>query len=214
MVIFSAMPATKPAATNKSQFIRSQPATLSPAEVVAKGKAAGLKFNAMYVYNIRRAAALKGRKTKPANAAASKATTPGARAKKPVAVKKTAAKQPSKSEFIRAQPRTMSASDVVSKGKAAGLKLDASLVYKVRARARGKKGSPKAAPAKAAPAKAAPAKTSAQGSRATTNGNHNTAPASSRVEHFLRAAAAELGLPKALEVLHEEWDRVRKLIGS
>jgi hypothetical protein len=51
-----------------------------------------------------------------------------------MAAKKTTQKQ-SKSDFIRAQPVTLSASDVVTKAKEAGVKIDPALVYKVRGRA-------------------------------------------------------------------------------
>lgn len=43
----------------------------------------------------------------------------------------------SKSDFIRAQPATLSAAEVVAKAKAEGIKLDRVLVYKVRIRAKG-----------------------------------------------------------------------------
>jgi hypothetical protein len=38
----------------QSEFIRRQPTTLSATEVVAKGKAAGIKFGTQLVYNVRR----------------------------------------------------------------------------------------------------------------------------------------------------------------
>jgi len=139
------MPAKKTA--NKSEFIRNLASSLSPAQIVAKGKEAGLTFSETYVYNIRRAARSKGgAKNKTAKgstkklAAASQATKPRASTKKL-----------SKSEFIRAQPATLPAHDVVSKAKAAGLTLDAGLVYKVRARAKVRRA-PKASAAVARPA--------------------------------------------------------------
>jgi hypothetical protein len=45
----------------------------------------------------------------------------------------------SKSDFIRAQPATMSAAEVIAKGKAQGIKIGSSLVYVVRRRSSGKK---------------------------------------------------------------------------
>jgi hypothetical protein len=47
-------------------------------------------------------------------------------------------KKQSKSDFIRAQPATLSAAEVVAKAKAAGIKLAPVLVYKVRIRAKAK----------------------------------------------------------------------------
>src|ERR1700677_3143469 len=42
---------------------------------------------------------------------------------------------PNKSNFIRQQPATMSAADIIAVGKKAGLKISSSLVYMVRGRA-------------------------------------------------------------------------------
>ncbi len=50
---------------------------------------------------------------------------------------KTSKKTQSKSDFIRAQPATLSAAEVVAKAKAEGIKLDRVLVYKVRIRQKG-----------------------------------------------------------------------------
>jgi hypothetical protein len=62
--------------------------------------------------------------------------------------KKTSTKTPNKSDFIRQQPATMSAAEVVAKAKAAGINFAPVLVYKVRGRAKSKKSAPKKAPAK------------------------------------------------------------------
>jgi len=53
--------------------------------------------------------------------------------------------RPSKSEFIREQPSTMSAADVIAKGEAEGIPLSTDLVYGVRSRARLKKATKVAA---------------------------------------------------------------------
>jgi hypothetical protein len=52
----------------------------------------------------------------------------------------------SKSDFIRAQPATLSAAEVVAKAKTEGIKLDRVLVYKVRIRARAGASSAKSKP--------------------------------------------------------------------
>lgn len=44
---------SKKRSVNKSEFIRKLPATLSSREVVAKAKAAGIKFDETYVYRVR-----------------------------------------------------------------------------------------------------------------------------------------------------------------
>jgi hypothetical protein len=54
---------------------------------------------------------------------------------------------PNKSDFIRQQPATMSAKEVVAKAKAAGMMFAPVLVYKVRGRAKSKKAPIKTAPA-------------------------------------------------------------------
>jgi hypothetical protein len=54
------------------------------------------------------------------------------------AKKTSTTKSTSKSDFIRQQPATASAAEVVEKAKTAGLKLGAPLVYKVRRRASAK----------------------------------------------------------------------------
>jgi hypothetical protein len=46
-------------------------------------------------------------------------------------------KTQTKSDFVRSLPNTMSAADVVTKAKDAGLKITSQLVYKVRGRAKG-----------------------------------------------------------------------------
>jgi hypothetical protein len=107
---------------SKSDFIRAQPAALSVAEVIAKGKAEGIKFGSSLVYMVRRPAKKKRKK------AAAPAT-------KPTASPSSKPTSPSKSAFIRAIPFSVSAKDVVAQGKAAGLKIHVNQVYKVRGRA-------------------------------------------------------------------------------
>jgi hypothetical protein len=64
-----------------------------------------------------------------------------------MAAKKTPKKPtPNKSDFIRQQPSSLSAAEVVAKAKAAGINFAPVLVYKVRGRAKSKKGATKTAP--------------------------------------------------------------------
>lgn len=57
-----------------------------------------------------------------------------------------------KAAFIRSQPATMSAADVVKKAKEAGMKLSVAMVYVTRSKAkqRAAKGKPEAKPSKPA----------------------------------------------------------------
>jgi hypothetical protein len=119
------MPSKKtPAKTvNKSDFIRAQPSSLSTAEVIAKGRAEGLKFGSSLVYMVRRRSSGKAKKD------GAKAATP---ATKPTASPASKPTPVSKSAFIRAQPATLSAAEVVAKAKAEGLSIHIDHVYKVR----------------------------------------------------------------------------------
>jgi hypothetical protein len=62
-----------------------------------------------------------------------------------MAEKTNSSTKPSKSDFIREQPHTMSAADVIAKGEAEGITLSTDLVYGVRSRARLKKATKVAA---------------------------------------------------------------------
>jgi hypothetical protein len=109
---------------SKSDFIRSQPANLSTAEVVAKGKEAGIKLGRVLVYKVRA-------KGKPKKAGA---------AKKPIvsATKTSPSTTPPKSKaaFVRDLPASTPAKDVVNQAKAAGIKLGVSYVYNIRGAAK------------------------------------------------------------------------------
>jgi len=103
---------------NKSAFIRSQPATLSAAEVVAKAKAAGVTVRPGLVYEVRRTAK----------------ATKGVTKKTPTATKKAASDSTakmSKADFVRAR-RHLSPNEIVEDARAAGLKFAVQYVYNVR----------------------------------------------------------------------------------
>jgi hypothetical protein len=177
--------------TNRSDFIRAQPASMSPADVVAKGKAEGIKFGRSLVYMVRGAATAKKGVAKKTSAAPTRATPAN-----------TAIK--SKADFVRAYPSS-SANEIVEKAKAEGIKLGWRYVYNVRATDKTAKR------AKRAAAKVTPAMTTS------VNGAAPSAvlPApSSSTEDLLRAVAAELGLGRAVEILAGERARVRALIGG
>jgi hypothetical protein len=185
---------------NKSDFIRQQSATLSAPEVVAKGKAAGIKFSSQLVYHVRRGPkATKGAAKKTSSA-------------KPVTAATTKSKV-SKAAFIRSLPKDMPVAEVIAKGKAQGLKL--AETYVSWARWAGKKANKKSAKA-AAPATKPSAPTVQVTTRATprnptlTNGVRS--PVSSSAETLLRAVAAEVGLGRAIEILLGERARVHSIL--
>jgi hypothetical protein len=103
---------------SKSGFIRELLAkNMSPAEIVAKGKEAGLTISPVLVYKVRgREGLTKG--------SASLASRPG---RKPSTGKISA------SDFVRSMPESTRAADVVAAGAGKGIKFTANLVYAVRA---------------------------------------------------------------------------------
>lgn len=103
------------------------------------------------------------------------------------------------SKIILSLPSSMTAKDVVTAVKAKGLKTTESNVYRVRRL--GKKTAKKPAAAGAA----IPARRRGRPRKA------SAAP--SAAEDLLRAVAAELGLARAVEVLHSERAKVLGVIG-
>jgi hypothetical protein len=186
------MPAKKTSTKtpNKSDFIRSQPATLSAAEVVAKGKADGVTILPGLVYEVRRKA------------------------------KAPATGKASKADFVRSLPSTTPASEVIAKGKAAGLKLTQNYVYKVRTKSgisKAKKTSaakPTASPTSGKVMAAKKKRAAAKSPAVSTVVNGGGSRVSASAENLLLAVAAEIGLGSAIEVLQGERVRVRTLIGA
>ncbi len=129
--------------------------------------------------------------------------------------------KPNKSQFIREQPSTMSAADVIAKGKAEGLTISTDHVYGVRSQARLKRKATKVAAKKTAAAKkgatpeptAAAKKTSRKAVARNVRQPLVNATTSSAEELF-RAVAAEIGLGRAIEILAAERARVRAMIGG
>jgi hypothetical protein len=111
---------------------------------------------------------------------------------------KTPKNAPNKSDFIRSQPATLSAAEVVAKAKTEGVTILPGLVYEVRRKAK----------ARAKGKKRATAKSSAVSTVASTVGwsvaNH--------AETLLRAVGAEIGLGRAIELLHDERARVHSIV--
>jgi hypothetical protein len=101
-----------------------------------------------------------------------------------------------KAEFVRKQPRTMTAKEVVAKAKTFGISLNDKYVHKVRSSA-------KVANRAKAGRRELP--------RPASNGAARVGDRSA--EQLLRAVAAEIGLARAISMLQEEHQRVRRLIG-
>jgi hypothetical protein len=198
-----------------TKFILSLPLSLSVKEVIAQAKTKGMKASENNVYRIRRTFGAKVAKSVHSRPAATGIS-------KPAASPTSKSNPPSKSDFIREQPATLSAAEVVAKAKAAGIKLDSFLVYKVRSRA-GAKAKKKVAakktstsPAVAVSKKPVKRRTGFVGAP---KASRSTAPAvlsatMSSAEDLLRAVAAELGLGRAVEILEGERARVRTVIGG
>jgi hypothetical protein len=111
----------------------------------------------------------------------------------------------SKAEFVRGLPSNAPAKEVVAQAEAAGLSVTESYVYSVRSADRRAKRT------------LAAKKNASKPAAATALIVHEAASAPkirAGAEAVLVAAAAEIGLGKALEVLQSERARVRGLIGG
>jgi hypothetical protein len=158
---------------NKSAFIRSLPADMPAADVVAKAKAANLTLTPPFVYAIRS----KSRTKSPGGKGAK-------RGPKPASGKQSA------SEFVRAQPASMKASEVVQAGAKRGIKFSTNLVYAVRSSKRpaGSRRGGRRGPGRPA---------GASGSEAT-----------------FRQLALDLGIGRARQVLDSLEARLRELVSG
>jgi hypothetical protein len=159
---------------SKAAFIRQFPASMPAKVVVAKAKEKGISLTANHVSAVRSTS----RSSKAKRPAAAKAGGGGA---KPAAAKGGM----TKAAFVRSLPRNTPAKDVVSKAKAAGLKLNVDYVYKVRSGPGGK----------ASPAKRGP-------------GRPPSAPAATRVH----ADGVEQQLARLL--VEHGLDRVQRLVSE
>jgi hypothetical protein len=167
-----------------ADFILAQPRDIAPAEVVARGKAAGIKFTASWVGKTRRAAdesggPASGARRKPGRppgkkstsaakprGKATKVTTP--RGKSRGASKKSAAEkapgkpatQPfegSKKDFVLGAPPDMKPTDVVALAKKSGIEISANYVSGIRSIAKKNAGAPKRGPGRPRKTEATPA---------------------------------------------------------
>ncbi len=111
------------------------------------------------------------------------------------------AKPQTKTAFVLSHPATMPAKEVVAKGKAAGVSLSDAFVYAIRSNAKRKarKGAATGAPKRG-------------GRPARSTNGHSVGRHSA--EELLKAAAAELGLSRAMGILQAEHDKVHRLLGG
>ena len=108
---------------NKSAFVRSLAFDMPSADVIARAKTQGMKLTRNDVHAIR---AIARRKTTPS----AKPSSSNARAAGSSGV--------NKSEFVRSLPGTLSAAEVITRGKSKGIRLSAAQIYTIRANARRK----------------------------------------------------------------------------
>lgn len=123
---------------NKTQFVLSQP-DLTAAEIVAKGKAAGIDLHPGYIYEIRSAARRKGKAPAKAKAGRSAPAAAPAASAPSGAGESSRPKKMTKRNFVLGLPFDLSAADVVKKAKDAGFVLSPKYVYNIRGSA-GKSG--------------------------------------------------------------------------
>ncbi len=120
---------------------------------------------------------------------------------------------PSKADWVRSQPASMTVKEIVEKAAAAGMKLDLSSVYKARKGTTAKAAQPKAAKPTAAKPTTAPKRAAKPAPVAVAPVEPNGQRPSS-AEDLLKAVAAEIGLGRAIEILAGERARVRAVIGA
>ena len=98
--------------------------------------------------------------------------------------KKTAAKKMNKTAWVKSQPATLTAKEVVEKAKSQGIQLTDKYVWVIRSSAK---------------------------SKGTTG--KSTKSSSTSVEDLLRAAASEIGLSRAIAILQAQQASLRAVLG-
>jgi hypothetical protein len=154
---------------NKSAFVRSLAFDMPSADVIARAKTQGMKLTRNDVHAIRAIARRKTKQPKQTRAWGNNARAAGGSGV-------------NKSEFVRSLPGTLSAAEVITRGKSKGIRLSAAQIYTIRANAR-RKGSKKSTERSSARTK-----DSVRGAR--------VGRGDSRESDFI-TAALDLGLTKA-----------------
>jgi hypothetical protein len=168
-----------------SAFVR-QHADKKAGEIVELAKKAGIKVTAGLVYTTR----AYDKKRSGAPVAKSKPGPKPASAAAP----KSGDSKPSASDFIRSQPTTMTASDVLAAGSKLGLRFSTNLIYAVRSAAK-KAGGSTAAPKGKPGRKPAPKYETPKFQVFPGSGGGD--------ETELKKAALAVGFPRALEVIQD-----------
>jgi colicin import membrane protein len=208
-----------PEKPSKSDFIRQQPKDVSVKEVVAAGKQAGQNLSEALVYSLRKPVGGKGSVKsvtlkKNASTKTGKKTSSKSASKQ---AKKTSKKTPvptmTKADFVRQNPG-VSARDLVAKAAFEGIEISENHVYGVRSQDK-KSASTKARASTKSTAKTVSTKpTTISKKSPKPTASKGTGASGSSVEELLKAAAAELGLGRALEILQGERARVRAVMGG
>jgi hypothetical protein len=174
----------KQAHKNASEFIRSMPAAMKASEVVEKAKEANWDIGEGLVYQVR--AVDRKKNGAPSRGKGLKRITSRAM---PLAG--------SKSDFVRAQPASMTAAEIIAKAKAAKMTLTSSLVYAVRGRKTSKVERHRGGPQKKV------------GGRRTAGG---TPVPAGGTELSFRKLAFDLGINRSRELLNELEQRLREIV--
>jgi hypothetical protein len=109
----------------------------------------------------------------------------------------SATKKLTKTAFVKAQPTSLSAKEVIAKGKAAGIELTEKAVYAIRYEAK----------------RAAKKKSQFRGAGKVPTVRNPKSKANG-VEDLLRAAASEIGLSRAISILQEQQRSLRSVLGG
>lgn len=128
--------ATKP---NKSAFVRSLSFDMPSADVVARAQARGMKLTRNDVHAIRAIARRKRESAQPRPSSSNRGRSATRSTRSTRSSSSSSSSSINKSAFVRSLPGTMSAAEVIEKGKAKGIKLSAAQVYTIRANARRKR---------------------------------------------------------------------------
>jgi hypothetical protein len=166
-------PQAAAAKPNKSAFVRSLSFDMPSADVVARAQARGMKLTRNDVHAIRAIARRKHESARPSS------SNRGRSSMRSSSINKSA--------FVRSLPGSMSAAEVIEKGKAKGIKLSAAQVYTIRANARRKR--PDKEPIEL------PAKLTALGRK-------RSGKSSESKEAEFIATALDLGLARAEALIH------------
>ncbi len=187
----------------KTSFVLSFPAETPAKDVVAAGAAQGISLSEKGVYKTRYLARAKGSKTPKATVKA--AARPAMAAKAPRKPGKRGPGDGSGSAFIRSQPATMKASEVVAAAAKAGITITAGLVYSVRQAAKKKAGK-----APSTPAGKRRGRPPAAAVKVTPKAVVNVAAGGDR-ERQLVQLALDVGLARAVELIRDVKSKIDTL---